>query len=111
MSVDDAVSRIHAETALEPRVGVILGSGLGALADELEERVELPYSEIPGWPVSTAVGHAGTLVLGLLGGVPVAVMRGRVHLYEGVGADRVAFNDACEYPVEGSLGRAGQRLR
>ena len=54
-------------------------------------RVEIPYSEIPGWPVSTAVGHAGTLVLGTLGGVPIAVMRGRAHLYEGIGADRVAF--------------------
>jgi purine-nucleoside phosphorylase len=91
MNLDDAVRRIHDETALEPRVGVILGSGLGALADELEERVELPYSEVPGWPASTAVGHAGTLVLGTLGGVPVAVMRGRAHLYEGMGADRVAF--------------------
>ena len=91
MNLGDAVRRIQEETALEPRVGVILGSGLGALADDLEERVELPYSEIPGWPVSTAVGHAGTLVLGSLEGVPVAVMRGRVHLYEGVGSERVAF--------------------
>ena len=59
--------------------------------DELESRVEIPYDEIPGWPVSTAVGHTGTLVLGTLDGVPVAVMRGRAHLYEGIGADRVAF--------------------
>ena len=72
-------------------MGVVLGSGLGGLADELDARVEIPYSEIPGWPVSTAVGHAGTLVLGTLGGVPIAVMRGRAHLYEGIGADRVAF--------------------
>ena len=91
MILDDAVRRIHEETALQPRVGVVLGSGLGALADELEERVDLPYSEIPDWPVSTAVGHAGTLVLGTLGGMPIAVMRGRAHLYEGVTADRVAF--------------------
>lgn len=91
MSVDDAVARIREETELLPRVGVILGSGLGGLADELEERVEIPYAEIPGWPVSTAVGHAGTLVLGSLGDVPLAVMRGRAHLYEGVGADRIAF--------------------
>jgi purine-nucleoside phosphorylase len=91
VNVGDAVRRVREETALEPRVGVILGSGLGVLADYLEERVELPYSEIPGWPVSTAVGHAGTLVLGSLEGVQVAVMRGRVHLYEGVGSERVAF--------------------
>jgi purine-nucleoside phosphorylase len=91
VSLDDAVGRIREGSGLEPRVGVILGSGLGGLADELEERVEIPYSEIPGWPVSTAVGHAGTLALGLLEGTPLAVMRGRAHLYEGVGADRVAF--------------------
>jgi purine-nucleoside phosphorylase len=91
MSLEVAVARIRESSALEPRVGVILGSGLGGLADELEDRVEIAYSEIPGWPVSTAVGHAGVLVLGSLDGVPVAVMRGRAHLYEGIGADRVVF--------------------
>jgi purine-nucleoside phosphorylase len=91
VTVDDAVARIRAVTALEPLVGVVLGSGLGGLADELDGRVEIPYSEIPGWPTSTAVGHAGTLVLGTLGGAPIAAMRGRSHLYEGIGADRVAF--------------------
>lgn len=90
MNVDDAVARIREETDLEPRVGIVLGSGLGGLADELDARVEIPYSEIPGWPMSTAVGHAGTLVLGTLGSVSVAVMRGRAHLYEGIEADRVA---------------------
>jgi purine-nucleoside phosphorylase len=89
--LDDAVRRIREGSDVDPRVGVILGSGLGALADELTERTEIPYADIPGWPGSTAVGHAGTLVLGALGGEPVAVMRGRAHLYEGVGADRVAF--------------------
>ena len=91
MTLGDAVRRIHEATTLEPSVGVVLGSGLGGLADELDARVEIPYSDIPGWPVSTAVGHAGTLVLGTLGGVPIAVMRGRAHLYEGIGADRVVF--------------------
>jgi len=86
-----AVERIRESWELDPLVGVVLGSGLGGLADELERRVEIPYDEIPGWPVSTAVGHTGTLVLGTLDGVPVAVMRGRAHLYEGIGADRVAF--------------------
>jgi purine-nucleoside phosphorylase len=86
-----AVERIRESWELDPLVGVVLGSGLGGLADELESRVEIPYDEIPGWPVSTAVGHTGTLVLGTLDGVPVAVMRGRAHLYEGIGADRVAF--------------------
>jgi purine-nucleoside phosphorylase len=72
-------------------VGLILGSGLGGLADEVESPVEIPYEEIPGWPASTAVGHAGKLVLGIVSGAAVAVMRGRAHLYEGIPADRVAF--------------------
>jgi len=91
MSIEAAVARIRAETDLAPRVGLVLGSGLGGLADALENRVEIPYGEIPGWPVSTAVGHAGVLVLGAVDGVPVAVMRGRAHLYEGVSADRAVF--------------------
>jgi purine-nucleoside phosphorylase len=89
--LDDAIRRIRQETILEPRVGIVLGSGLGGLADAVEERVEIPYAEIPGWPVSTAVGHAGTLVLGTVDGVSVAMMRGRAHLYEGIPADRVVF--------------------
>lgn len=91
MTVEAALDRIRRSSDLEPRVGAILGSGLGGLADELDERVELPYSDIPGWPVSTAVGHAGTLVLGRFDGVPIVAMRGRAHLYEGIAADRVAF--------------------
>ena len=91
MNLDAAVALVRERTNLEPRVGVVLGSGLGGLADELDDRVEIPYSDIPGWPVSTAIGHAGVLVLGSIGEVSVAVMRGRAHLYEGIGADRVAF--------------------
>jgi purine-nucleoside phosphorylase len=91
MSVETAVGRIRAETDLEPRIGVVLGSGLGGLADALEGRVEIPYGEIPGWPVSTAVGHAGVLALGELDSVPVVLMRGRAHLYEGIGPDRAVF--------------------
>ena len=62
--LDEAVRTIRARTALEPRIGLILGSGLGGLADQIEDRVEIPYADIPGWPVATAVGHAGVLVLG-----------------------------------------------
>jgi purine-nucleoside phosphorylase len=89
--IEDAVRRIRQDTELEPAVGVVLGSGLGGLAEALEDAVEIPYHQIPGWPVSTAVGHAGVLVLGTVDGVPLAVMRGRAHLYEGVGADRAVF--------------------
>ena len=62
---------------------MVLGSGLGGFADAVSDPVELPYGDIPGWPASTAIGHAGTLVLGRFGEVPVAVMKGRAHLYEG----------------------------
>ncbi len=79
----DAVAYIRSKSRLEPRVAVVLGSGLGAFAEALADRAEIPYAEIPGWPVSTAVGHAGKLVLGKLDGLPVAVMAGRSHLYEG----------------------------
>ena len=100
--LDEAVARIRQETGVEPRVGVVLGSGLGGLADALENRVEIPYAEIPGWPVSTAVGHAGVLVLGEVDGVPIVVMRGRAHLYEGIGADQAVFGVRV-------LGRLGVR--
>jgi purine-nucleoside phosphorylase len=74
-----------------PSVAVVLGSGLGAFADELTERVDFPYADIPGWPRSTAVGHAGRLVFGKLGEVDVAVLSGRAHLYEGYSPARVTY--------------------
>jgi purine-nucleoside phosphorylase len=89
--IDGAVAAIRARTDLVPRVAVILGSGLGGFADRVEDPVEIPYGEIPGWPVSTALGHSGTLVLGSVAGIPLAVMKGRAHLYEGHAADRVVF--------------------
>lgn len=91
MSLDAAVDRVRERIDVEPRIGLVLGSGLGELVEHVESRVEISYAEIPGWPVSTAIGHAGKLVVGLLAGVSVAVMCGRAHLYEGIPADRVAF--------------------
>ena len=91
MSLDAAADLVRERANVEPKVGLVLGSGLGSIVDELEDPREIPYSDIPGWPVSTAVGHAGVLVLGTLREVPVAAMVGRAHLYEGVSADRVAF--------------------
>ena len=90
-TIDGAVRPIRDQTDLEPAVGVVLGSGLGGLADEVEDPIEIPYDQIPGWPASTAIGHAGVLTLGAIDGVPLAVMRGRAHLYEGIGADRAVF--------------------
>ena len=69
----------------------MLGSGLGSFAEAVDDPTEIPYGDIPGWPVSTAVGHAGALVLGRFGDVPVAVMKGRAHLYEGHAPAAVVF--------------------
>ena len=76
---------------VQPRVAVVLGSGLGAFADALDHAVTILYADIPGWPQSTAVGHAGKMVIGLAGGVPVAALAGRAHLYEGYTAQQAAF--------------------
>src|SRR5271156_4238744 len=78
-----AVSYIRSVTVREPHIAVVLGSGLGAFADELSDPISIPYSAIPGWPISTAAGHSGKLVFGKLGTLDVAVMAGRSHLYEG----------------------------
>ncbi len=74
-----------------PKIGLILGSGLGILADEIQEAVKIPYHEIPGFPVSTVEGHKGQLVIGELQGVHVVVMQGRFHFYEGYSLDKVTF--------------------
>lgn len=81
------------ETQLKdvPKVGLILGSGLGTLATEIEDPVEIKYEAIPNFPVSTVEGHAGQLVSGMLQGVPVIAMQGRFHYYEGYGLDAVTF--------------------
>ena len=74
-----------------PAVGVVLGSGLEGFAAELSDRVEIPYSDIPHWPRSTVTGHSGRLAAGRLGAKTVAVLAGRVHLYEGYSAAQAAF--------------------
>jgi purine-nucleoside phosphorylase len=78
-------------TALRPHIGLVLGSGLGGFADSLSNATRIPFTEIPAFPRSTAIGHAGQMVIGKAGAVPVAVMQGRVHLYEGYSAQEVAF--------------------
>lgn len=82
---------MRARTSLRPVAGIILGSGLGRLGDEVADAVRIPYSEIPGWKRSTAPGHAGELVVGKLSGKPVAVMKGRLHYYEGYDMTEVTF--------------------
>jgi purine-nucleoside phosphorylase len=86
-----AASTVLQRTSLRPRIGLVLGSGLGGFADSLTDATRIPYAEIPAFPRSTAIGHAGQLVIGKSGSVPVAAMQGRVHLYEGYSAQQVAF--------------------
>jgi purine-nucleoside phosphorylase len=88
---ETATQSILQRTQLRPRIGLVLGSGLGAFADSLTNPNRIPYSEIPAFPRSTAIGHAGQMVIGKANDVPVAAMQGRVHLYEGYTAQQVAF--------------------
>jgi purine-nucleoside phosphorylase len=98
-TVQEYKQRVEAVTAelrrlrpgFTPKVGMVLGSGLGALAEEVEDKLVVPYSELPGFPVSTVPGHAGRLITGKLEGVEVVVMQGRVHLYEGHSAQEVVL--------------------
>ena len=86
-----AAQSVLQRTPLRPRIGLVLGSGLGSFADSLSDAATIPFHEIPSFPRSTAIGHAGQMVIGKAGVVPVAVMQGRVHLYEGYSAQQVAF--------------------
>ena len=81
--LDALESAVRTHTDLRPVAGVVLGSGLGGLADGLDDAVAIPFAELPGWPAATAPGHAGRLLLGRLGGTPVVMLQGRFHLYEG----------------------------
>ena len=74
---------VRARSDLVPEVGIVLGSGLGGLADDLTDPVAIPFADLPGWPAATAPGHVGRLLLGRLAGVPVAMLQGRLHVYEG----------------------------
>jgi len=88
---ETAAQSILQHTPLRPKIGLVLGSGLGAFADSVTDPARIPFSEIAAFPRSTAIGHAGELVIGKSGSVSVAVMQGRVHLYEGYSALEVAF--------------------
>jgi len=88
---ETASQSVLQRTSLRPQIGLVLGSGLGGFADSLTDAARIPYSDIPAFPRSTAIGHAGQMVIGKCGAVEVAVMQGRVHLYEGYSAQQVAF--------------------
>ena len=89
--LEECKNAIRKRTAIQPEVGMILGSGLGFLADRVSEAVQIPYAELPGFPCSTVAGHEGKLVLGQLNGRAVAVMKGRFHYYEGYPLEKVAM--------------------
>jgi len=96
----EAAEFLRTRSGMEPRIAIVLGSGLGAVAERIENPITIPYAEVPHFPRSTVEGHSGRLVIGRLNGVAVAVMQGRVHGYEGYTPDEVTF------PVR-VLGRLG----
>ena len=97
--MDARIERIHTAAAClkdklggrEPEIGIVLGSGLGKLADQIGDPLVIPYRDIPGFPVSTAIGHKGNFIAGNLGGKSVLAMQGRIHYYEGYGMDLVVL--------------------
>ncbi|MDX1645871.1 MAG: purine-nucleoside phosphorylase [Longimicrobiales bacterium] len=89
--VDDSVAAVRAHSDLEPRVGIVLGTGLGALTDMIDTDAVAPYEDLPGFPAPTVESHSGRLVLGTLGDTPVAAMQGRFHRYEGYTLQEITF--------------------
>ncbi|MDW8516948.1 purine-nucleoside phosphorylase [Priestia flexa] len=89
--IHTAATYIQGKTTIQPTIGLILGSGLGVLADEVQDAVKIPYNDIPEFPVSTVEGHAGQLVIGTIQDVPVIAMQGRFHFYEGYSLEKVTF--------------------
>ncbi|HRN71911.1 MAG TPA: purine-nucleoside phosphorylase [Ginsengibacter sp.] len=87
----EAVQYIQARTTIQPAVGIVLGSGLGSFTSEIQAECEIPYGEIPNFPVSTVEGHQGKLIFGTLSGKKVVAMAGRFHYYEGYSVDEVVF--------------------
>jgi purine-nucleoside phosphorylase len=101
-NAESAANFLLLQTQLSPSIALVLGSGLGGFADELSEATRIPYANIPYFPRSTAIGHAGQMVIGKVGSIAVAAMQGRVHLYEGYSPNEVAF------PIR-AFGRMGIR--
>lgn len=89
--IDDAVAAIRGRSTLQPRIGIILGTGLGGLAQRIQVEAAIPYEDIPGCPLSTVESHTGRLLLGTLGGKPVVAMQGRFHRYEGYSLQQATF--------------------
>ncbi len=101
--LDELEARVRGETDLRPQLGMVLGSGLGSLADELADSIAIPFEALPGWPAPSAPGHSGRLLLGTLRGLPVACLQGRLHMYEGL-SERLVVEPAL------LLGRLGASI-
>src|SRR5205085_8308723 len=86
-----AAAAVQKKIGVAPRVGIILGSGLGGIASAIEAATHVPYRDVPGFPSATVIGHAGELIGGTLAGTPVLALSGRFHMYEGHGAGLAAF--------------------
>ncbi|GAE25454.1 purine nucleoside phosphorylase [Halalkalibacter wakoensis JCM 9140] len=89
--INETATYLQGKMKETPTIGLILGSGLGVLADEIEDPIKVPYGDIPNFPESTVAGHAGQLVFGVLEGKQVVAMQGRFHFYEGYSMDVVTF--------------------
>ena len=89
--INNTADFLRSKIQNQPSVGIVLGSGLGGLVDKIEAELELDYSDIPNFPISTVEGHAGKLIFGKLGGKNVVAMQGRFHFYEGYGMNKVVF--------------------
>ena len=89
--IDAAVGAVQKQSKIKPRIGMILGSGLGPMAESIENPEFVPYDQVPGWPVSTVEGHVGRLVMGELESQNVVVMQGRTHFYEGYDMPRLGL--------------------
>ena len=90
-NVTETVQYIHGRTAYRPEIAIILGSGLGQLGEQLTEADVIPYEELPHWKSSTAPGHSGRLIFGMLGGKQVVCMQGRLHYYEGYSMEDTTY--------------------
>lgn len=90
-TIQEAADYIRAKSGIRPEIGLILGSGLGILADLIQDGISIPYQDIPHFPVSTVEGHEGELLLGTIEGRAVVMMKGRFHMYEGYGPQLTAF--------------------
>ena len=89
--IQEALRFIRSHASISPQVGIVLGTGLGSLQEDVEHKVEIPYADIPHFPISTVESHDGKLILGNLSGIPVVMMAGRFHYYEGYSLEQIVF--------------------